>query len=87
MVLLGCVEHFFWRREYQARGIPHVHSKLWIQDAPIYGVASDQEFLQFITSRVTCRIPDKDTEPELYDLVMKYQTAMAFHDQYKNMLL
>ena len=51
----------------------HFHSKLWVKNAPVFGVNSDQEVLDYITSIVTCRIPDKDKEPELYDLVMKYQ--------------
>lgn len=69
----GVVEHYWWRREYQQRGIPHIHSKLWTRGAPIYGVDSDEDVLKYITSKVTCRIPDKDKEPELFDLVMKYQ--------------
>jgi len=70
---LGNVENFFWRREYQLRGIPHCHSKIWVRDAPVYGKDSDEIVLKYITDHVTCRIPDKDKKPELYDLVMKFQ--------------
>ena len=70
---LGHITHFFWRREYQARGIPHCHSKLWGKGAPVYGRDPDEEVLKYITTHITCAIPNKDEDPELYDLVMKYQ--------------
>ena len=33
--VLGCVDHYFWKKEYQARGAPHFHVLLWIRDAPV----------------------------------------------------
>ena len=35
--ILGEVEHFYWKKEYQARGAPHYHILLWIKDAPVIG--------------------------------------------------
>lgn len=70
---LGEVEHYFWRREYQARGTPHIHMKLWLKNCPIYGVDSDEDVLKWITSHITCRMPDPIKEPRLYYLVMQYQ--------------
>jgi ATP-dependent DNA helicase PIF1 len=70
---LGKVIAHFWRREYQMRGAPHIHYKLKIDGAPIYGVDSDEDVIKFIDKFITCRLPDKNTEPELYDLVIKYQ--------------
>ena len=35
--VLGTVEHFYWKKEYQACGAPHYHVLLWIKDAPITG--------------------------------------------------
>ena len=35
--VLGEVEHFYWKKEYQARGAPHYHALLWIRDAPVIG--------------------------------------------------
>ncbi len=34
--VLGKVDHFYWKKEYQARGAPHFHVLLWIRDAPVY---------------------------------------------------
>jgi ATP-dependent DNA helicase PIF1 len=70
---LGKVIAHFWRREYQARGAPHVHYKIKIEGAPVYGVDSDEDVIKFIDKHITCRLPDKKTEPLLYDLVTKYQ--------------
>jgi hypothetical protein len=63
----------YWRREYQARGCPHIHFKLWVKNAPIYGVDPNSEVIKFIDKHLTCRIPDPKLEPKLYELVMKYQ--------------
>ena len=32
-----------------------------------------EKVLAWIEKRITCQIPDKDKEPELYDLVTRYQ--------------
>ena len=39
---LGEIDHYFRRIEYQARGAPHVHGKLWNKNAPIYGKDPDR---------------------------------------------
>ena len=33
--VLGKVDHFYWRKEYQNRGARHSHVLLWIRDAPV----------------------------------------------------
>ena len=70
--VLGTVDHFYWK-EYQARGAPHYHVLLWIKDAPVIGQDDPDEVLQWIQERVTCHIPNKDTDPELYNVVNRYQ--------------
>ena len=64
--MLGEVSHYYWKKEYQSRGAPHYHVLLWIKDAPVAG-------LSFIESRITCGIPDKEQNPELHQLVTRYQ--------------
>jgi hypothetical protein len=70
---LGKITHFFWRREYQMRGVQHVHSKLWAKDAPFFGSDSDDAIINYIDKHITCRLPDPDIEPELYNLVREFQ--------------
>ena len=71
--VLGVVLHFFWKKEYQARGAPHYHVLLWIQDAPVIGKSDTKDVLAWIQERITCKIPDAALNPELHALVTKYQ--------------
>ena len=71
--VLGTVNNFYWKKEYQARGAPHYHVLLWIKDAPVIGQDDPDEVLEWIQGRITCHIPNKDTDPELYNLVTRYQ--------------
>ena len=71
--VLGQVTHYFYKKEYQARGAPHYHIILWIDGAPTVGKDEPEEVLQWIQERITCRIPDENSNPELHQLVNKYQ--------------
>ena len=71
--VLGTVSHYFVKKEYQARGVPHYHMVLWIEGAPIIGRDMPEEVMRWIQERISCRIPDEDTNPELHLLVIKYQ--------------
>ena len=55
--VLGTVDHFYWKKEYQARGAPHYHVLLWIKDAPVIGRDDPDEVLGWIQERITCHIP------------------------------
>ena len=70
--VLGPVAHHFYK-EYQAWGAPHYHILLWIEGAPIAGKDEPEEVLRWIQNRITCRIPEEDSNPELHQLVTKYQ--------------
>ena len=71
--VLGKVDHFYWKKEYQARGAPHYHVLLWIRDAPVIGQDDPDKVLTWIQDRITCHIPDNNSSPELYQLVTRYQ--------------
>jgi len=68
------VMHHFIRNEFQARGTPHAHMKLWLEGGPVHGQATEHEFLNFVAKNITCRLPNPDTEKELHDQVKKHQT-------------
>ena len=61
--VLGPVDY---KKEYQACGAPHYHIMLWIEDAPIAGRDDSEDVLQWIQNRITCRIPEEDSNPELH---------------------
>ena len=71
--VLGCVSHYFFKKEYQARGAPHYHAILWIQHAPVIGEDAADKIMHWIEERITCRIPHEKSNPELHSLVTKYQ--------------
>ena len=70
---LGLVTHYFWRLEYQARGAPHVHMKLWVKDAPVVGVDSNEKVLEFISKHLTCALPEAKENEQLYRNVKQFQ--------------
>ena len=71
--VLGKVDHFYWKKEYQNRGAPHYHVLIWIRDAPVIDRDEPKKILEWIQERITCHIPDKDGSPELHRLVTRYQ--------------
>ena len=78
MILKGqALAHYFYKKEYQARGAPHYHILLWIEGAPIAGKDDDDVVLQWIQERITCRIPEEQSNPELHQLVTKYHAAIT----------
>ena len=75
--VLGKVEQYYVKKEYQMRGAPHYHILLWIENAPVVGIDRPEEVCSFIQDRITCHIPDGNTSPDLNHLVTKYQITSA----------
>jgi len=71
--VLSKVDHFSWKKEYQAHGAPHYHVLLWIWDAPAVGQDDPDKALSWIKERIACQIPDKEASPELHRLATRYQ--------------
>ena len=70
---LGKVKRHYVRLEYQGRLLPHFHCLFWIEDAPIIGVDSDDDVLSYIGKHITCKLPNADDDPEMAQLVKRYQ--------------
>ena len=75
--VLGAISHFFWKKEYQARGAPHYHAVVWIDGAPIIGKSDTSIVLDWVQERITCRIPDETTNPELNEVLTKNQPILS----------
>ncbi|XP_073986899.1 uncharacterized protein [Rhodnius prolixus] len=71
--VLGFVEHYFWRVEYQERGAPHYHMLLWIRDSPEINNDSLKKVADFINTYICARLPDPLESPVLHSYVRKYQ--------------
>ena len=70
---LGKTEFYAYRVEFQVRGSPHIHSFLWIKDAPKLNFENEQEYIDFIEKTVSAKLPDPTEQPELYNFVKTYQ--------------
>ena len=58
---LGKLTDFYMRKEFQQRGSPHVHSLLWIENAPKYGISPLNEVIEFIDRTITCILLNTDS--------------------------
>ncbi|XP_054287868.1 uncharacterized protein LOC129003595 [Macrosteles quadrilineatus] len=77
---LGKVSHYFYRREYQSRGLQHFHLLLWVENAPVMGTSSNAEVADFILKYITCNVPNASVSPTLNNRVTSYQ--MHHHNSY-----
>ena len=77
---LGKVKNYAIRVEFQVRGSPHIHSFLWVLNAPVLTKDNLDEYIIFIDAIVSTYVPDPDDNPELYKLVSTYQV----HSQSKS---
>lgn len=71
---IGKVTHYYYRREYQGRDLQHFHFQIWIENAPIIGVSSNERIIEFVSKYCTCSMPDKNLSPILHYRVMNYQS-------------
>ena len=53
--------HFYMRIEFQQRVSPHVHSLLWIENAPKYVISPLNDVIEFIDRTITCKLPNTDS--------------------------
>ena len=47
---IGKIIDYYYRVEFQQRGSPHIHSLLWVQDAPVIDKNTDAEVVEFVCS-------------------------------------
>ena len=55
------------RIEFQKRGSPHVHSFIWIFNAP--NIENEATYIEFIEKTINVQLPDHFNDPELFELV------------------
>ena len=68
---LGKIADYAIRIEFQARGSPHAHTVIWIEDAPKFDKDDDEKVCNFINRYISCNIPSEDGK--LKDLVLLLQ--------------
>ena len=78
---IGKITDYFHRVEFQARGWPHLHCLIWIEDAPLLDVQSDAEICGFIDKHITSSTPNEEQDQELHELVTALQTHSKKHSK------
>ena len=65
---LGPLVDYFYRVEFQQRGIPHIHCLSWIKDSP--KIDNDvEDVIEFIDKYISCSKPTKDSNEGMSALV------------------
>ena len=54
------------------RGSPHLHSLIWTSDCPELTKGSKDSYIDYTDKHVHAYLPDKETNPQLYDMVKTY---------------
>ena len=70
---IGKIIYYALRVEFQMRGSPHLHALIWTSDCPKLTSDNKDAYIKFIDNHVQGNLPDKNTEPELHELVKTYQ--------------
>jgi DNA replication protein DnaC len=70
---IGKIIYYALRIEFQMRGSPHLHALIWTSDCPKLTNETKQSYVQFIDNHVQAYVPNKDTHPQLHELVSTYQ--------------
>ena len=60
--VIGEIDDYLYRVEFQKRGSPHIHMVIWIKDAPKYASDSDREIAEFVDTHISCSLPDENDE-------------------------
>ena len=76
---IGKITDYYYRVEFQQRGSPHIHSLLWVEDAPVIDKNTDAEVVEFIDKYVTCELPTQNET--LLEIVTSVQTHSKRHSQ------
>ena len=75
---LGKVTYYAIRVEFQVRGSPHIHSFLWILNAPVLNKETIDEYISFVDNVSKCYVPNIDDYPQLFELVTTYKIHSPF---------
>ena len=69
---LGKTKYCAIRVEFQVRGSPHTHSFIWIENAPKLTVGKIDNYILWVDSIISAKLPDIDNDPQLHDLSKRH---------------
>ena len=81
---LGKIVDYAIRIEFQARGSPHAHTLIWVENAPKIGIDDDQEICDFIDKYVSCSIPREEGKLKEQVLLLQQHKHSSYCNRKKN---
>jgi hypothetical protein len=82
--IMGHVEDFFFRDDFQQRGALHLHWLAFIKGAPKYGKASDAEVCAFVSKHLSCQ-RDHEIEADLIQLQVHIHSNSCYRKETGNL--
>ena len=73
--VIGEIDDYLYRVEFQARGSPHIHMVIWIKEAQKYESDSDEDIANFDDKHKSCSLSEDNHD--LRDLVNGLQLGMS----------
>ena len=70
---LGKTSYYAILVQFQVRGSPHIHSFIWILNAPKLSKETKDEYIQWVDSIIRTDMPISVSEKELFELVKTFQ--------------
>ena len=70
---IGQILNYDRRKEMQGRGTEHFHAAIHVKDAPKLDEQTDEQCITFIDKYISCQIPNKEEDEELFQLVKTRQ--------------
>ena len=65
---LGKTQYYAIRVEFQVRGSPHIHSFIWVLNAPKLERVNIDDYRKWVDSVIRSDLPDPNNEPALFEL-------------------
>ena len=70
---LGKTQYYAIRVEFQVRGSPHIHSFIWVLNAPKLEKVNIDDYRKWVDSVIRSDLPDPNNVPALFELGKTYQ--------------
>ncbi|CAB4044053.1 Hypothetical predicted protein, partial [Paramuricea clavata] len=74
---VGKIVYYALRIEFQVRGSAYLHALIWTSDCPDLTNDTKDAYIDYIDQHVQAYLPDKETDPQLYDLFLTDKTIVA----------
>ena len=69
---LGKTKYYATRVEFQVRGSPHIHSFIWIENAPKLTAENIDNYILWVDNIISAKLPGISNDPQLHDSVKTY---------------